>query len=268
MRLLIIDPNGAALDLAYRADCLGHDVKLFIRDTPKTHHIGLDLVDVIRDYSRWLRWADVVFMADNVKYGSDLDVFRSSTGRPIIGPSREMAQWELDRTVGQVVLKKHGIATIPTHEFNNYDKAIAFVKKNPQRYVSKPSGDADKALSYCATTPADMVYMLEKWKKSSRQREFILQEFIPGIEMAVGGWFGPLGWCGGWCENFEFKKLMDGDKGVATGEQGTVLRYVGRSKLGRMMLEPLTDTLEKSNYIGYIDVNTIIDEKGQPWPLE
>jgi hypothetical protein len=29
----------------------------------------------------------------------------------------------------------------PSQEFNDYNKAIAFVKQNMQRYVSKPSGD-------------------------------------------------------------------------------------------------------------------------------
>ena len=40
-----------------------------------------------------------------------------------------------------------------------------------------------------------------------------------GITMlAVGAWLGPEGFTKGWCENFEFKKLMNGDLGVATGE--------------------------------------------------
>jgi phosphoribosylamine--glycine ligase len=268
VKFLVIDPYGLALDIAYRAECAGHEVKMWVRDDPKSHHIGLGLVDVIRDYTPWLRWADLIFMSDNTKHGVQLDSFRTVSTTPIVGPTREMAKWETDRAVGQAVLKKHGIATIPTHEFNNYDKAIAFIKKHPNRYVSKPSNEDDKALSYCAQTPADMVYMLERWKKTGKQLEFILQEFIPGIEMGVGAWFGPRGWVGGWEENFEFKKLMDGDKGVATGEQGTVLRYTVRSKLARMMLEPLTETLEKEGYLGDIDVNCIIDEKGNPWPLE
>ncbi len=186
----------------------------------------------------------------------------------IIGPSSELAAWELERAVGQDIMKKHGIPTIPSVEFSSYDKAIAFIKKNPKRWVSKPNGDADKSLSYCSDSPADMIYMLEKWKRLGKQREFLLQEFIPGIEMGVGGWFGPNGWVGGWEENWEFKKLMDGDKGVATGEQGTVLRYVTRSKLAKKVLLPLTDTLMAKKYLGNIDVNCIIDDVGQVWPLE
>lgn len=270
MRLLIIDPAGAALDLSWRAGKLGHKVKHFIRQTPKTEHIGRGgMVDVVEDFAPWVNWADLIFNADNTRYLRELDVHRALGTVPIVGPSVEHAAWELDRHKGMQVFMTHGIEIPSCEEFNDYDKAIAYVKKENRRFVSKPSGDADKALSYCAKSPADMVYMLERWKKLGKLKApFILQEFIPGIEMAVGAWFGPNGWATPWCENFEFKKLMDGDMGVATGEQGTVLRYVSRSRLARQVLDPLTDTLEKEGYCGYVDVNCIIDEKGNPWPLE
>lgn len=270
MRLLIIDPQGAALDLAIRAQRDGHQVIHFIRQTPKTEHIGRGFVKVVDDYKPHLRWADLIFNADNTHYLRDLDALRRDYPESlVISASQETAEWELDREVGQKVMKAHGIQTIPSKTFSNYDQAIAYVKKQDKRFVSKPSGDADKALSYCAKSPEDMVYMLERWKKLGKLKgDFILQEFIPGTEMAIGGWFGPAGWLPGWCENFEFKKLMNDDMGVATGEQGTVLRYVASSKLARKVLEPLTDELLKLGYVGYIDVNTIIDESGTPWPLE
>jgi phosphoribosylamine--glycine ligase len=169
------------------------------------------------------------------------------------------------------VLRDAGIAVIASKQFYDYDSAIAHVKKTMQRFVSKPCDDAnaDKALSYCSSGPDDMVYMLERWKKSNKLKgSFILQEFIPGIEMGVAGWHGPHGWNDSFEENFEFKKLMNDDIGCATGEQGTVLRYVRRSKLAEKVLLPLSRQLEKMGYIGDIDVNCIIDEQGNPWPLE
>lgn len=268
MKLLIIDPQGAALDIAARAERDGHEVVMVIRDTPKTEHIGRGITKVEREPGPWLNWADLVLLADNTRWLREVDAYRSAGGR-VIGPTAEAAAWELDREVGQQILRKHKIAVPDYRTFNNYDDAIAFVKKQDRRFVSKPSGDADKALSYVAKSPADLVYMLERWKKFSKLKgEFILQDFKAGIEMAVGGWFGPGGFNEGWCENFEFKKLMDGDLGVATGEQGTVLRVVRKSKLARMMLEPLAAELEKIGYTGYIDVNCIIEENGQVWPLE
>jgi phosphoribosylamine--glycine ligase len=114
-----------------------------------------------------------------------------------------------------------------------------------------------------------MVYMLQRWKRLGKHKAaFILQEFIAGTEMAVGGWFGPGGFSKGWCENFEFKKLMVGDMGPATGEQGTVLRYVRSSLLAKRVLAPLAAQLAAARYVGYIDVNCIIDDAGNPWPLE
>ena len=268
MRVLIVDRAGVALDFALRAQCDGHTVKHFIRQDPHTLNIGKGMVDLVPDFKPWLRWADLIFNSDNTIYLRDLDAARKE-GATVIGPSSESAQWELDREEGMKVLRKQGIEVPAYRTFNDYDKAIDYVKKENRRFVSKPCGSDDKSLSYVAKTPADLVYMLERWKKAGKLKgEFILQEFVPGCEMAVGGWFGPHGFNVGWCENFEFKKLMDGDMGVATGEQGTVLRYVRRSKLADKVLRPLENTLEKAGYVGYIDVNCIIDDAGQPWPLE
>lgn len=242
---------------------------MFIRNNPKTEHVGKGLITRVPDWQGWMRWADLVFLSDNVRYLKELESWRKE-GKAIIGPTLETAAWELERSVGMDVFRKHGIKVADYKEFSDYDKAIAYVKKEGRAFVSKPCGDEpDKSLSYVAKTPADLVYMLERWKKSQRHKgNFILQEKLEGIEMAVGGWFGPGGFNEGYCENFEFKKLFPGDLGPATGEQGTVLRMVKKSKLADKVLKPFAPTLEKLGYTGYVDVNCIIDEKGVPWPLE
>jgi phosphoribosylamine--glycine ligase len=270
MKLLISDPAGNGLDFALRAQKAGHDVRLAIRQTEKTRYIGRGLVNVVDAYEPWMRWADLVFMCDNTLYTYHLDKRWRAEGVKIVGASIETAAWEIDRTYGMGIFKKAGIELPPYKEFSDYDKAIAYVKKEDRRYVSKPCGAIeDKALSYCSKSPADMVYMLQRWKQLGKHKQpFILQEFIPGIEMAVGGWFGPHGFNIGYCENFEFKKLMNDDMGVATGEQGTVLRYTRQSKLAKRVLSPLAGLLLQSDYCGYVDVNCIVDEKGNPWPLE
>lgn len=270
MKLLILANDfGEGLDFAMRAQRDGHEVRHFIRQDAHTKNIGRGIVHVVDDYRPWVRWADLVFMCDNTRYLYDFDQRWRKEGVKVIGPTQETAKWEVDRAVGMAVFKKAGVAVPPYKMFTDYDDAIAYVKREDRRFVSKPCGDDDKALSYCAKTPEDLVYMLQRWKKLGKLKSsFILQEFIPGIEMAVGGWFGPGGFNVGWCENFEFKKFMNDDLGCATGEQGTVLRYVRSSKLARKVLVPVTDQLEKTGYVGYVDVNCIIDDKGTPWPLE
>ena len=270
MKVLVIDPYGYALDFSLRAQANDHKIKHFTKKTPKTDHIGKGLVELINEWQPWFRWADLIFCADNTKYFRDLKYAKGTHDVPIIYAGEDGAQWELDRKLGQSIFKKHGIPTIPGREFNDYDQAIQHVKKSDERFVSKPNGDeGDKSLSYVSKSPSDMVYMLERWKRLGKLKSsFILQQFVPGTEMAVGGWFGPGGFNEGWCENFEFKKLMNGDIGPATGEMGTVLRYVKTSKLARKVLAPMERELAKINYVGYVDVNCIIDEKGTPWPLE
>jgi phosphoribosylamine--glycine ligase len=85
--------------------------------------------------------------------------------------------------------------------------------------------------------------------------------------MAVGGWYGPGGWSKWFYENWEYKKLMADDLGVATGEMGTLSRMVKRSKLAEQVLKPIAPVLDKLGYVGYVDNNCIIDADG-PWPME
>ena len=270
MRLLIVDPFGEALDFTMRCQRDGHDVRLAMKIDEKSKNIGKGIVNVVDDYRKWMRWADLVFMADNTLYTHDLDRLRGE-GIKVIGATIEAASWETNRSTGMKVFQKAGIEVASCKEFKDYDSAIAYVKREDRRFVSKvvDGGVADKSLSYCSKSPEDMIYMLQRWKKLGKTiGPFVLQEFIGGVEMAVGAWFGPGGFSSGWCENWEFKKLMNDDMGVATGEQGTILRYVRSSKLGRKVLAPLEEALARVAYVGYVDVNCIIDDAGTPWPLE
>ena len=269
MKLLVIDPFGDGLDVAIRAQKDGHDVRYFVRPTEEAKHVGSGFVTRVDDFRRWIVWADVVFAVDNTLYVRHLQDARERGHRGIICANESTTAWETNRTVGQAVLRRAGIATIPFKEFHDYDAAIAYVKKNDARFVSKPSDEEDKALSYVARTPEDMVYMLERWKRLGKLKApFILQEFKEGTEMAVGAFYCREGGFSDWCENWEFKKLMNDDLGIATGEQGTVLRFVAESRLATRVLQPMEPQLAKEDYIGYIDVNCIIDDKGKAWPLE
>lgn len=272
MKILVIDFQGASLDWTMRCIADGHKVKWYVPSDPKTDRltgdIGKGIVERVNSPHEWYRWADLIFITHNTKLLIAADNWKKQ-GFNIVGPTPESAQWEINRTLGQNLMKKVGIAVPPFKEFTDYDTAIAHVRKTMERYVSKPSGCDDKSLSYCSKSPADMIFMLERWKKLNKiKTPFILQKFIGGTEMAVGGWYGPGGFNRGWCENWEFKKLMNDDMGVATGEQGTVVRYVAKSKLADMVLKPMEEVLEKEGYVGYIDVNCIIDDEGNPWPLE
>ena len=277
-RLLILDTSSNCLDMALRAKMAGWTVKWY--DKPRADGgprlAGTGMIDKITDFAeiqrKWLDWADLIYLPDNTQWIDMLEPYRLK-GYPIIGAGVDACLMETDREIGQQAMKKSGIKIMESKAFHDYDAAIAFVKKNPKYLVSKPSGDANKALSYVASDPADMVYMLTRWKarddlrKAAKKDGFILQERKYGVEMAVGGWYGPGGWSKWFYENWEYKKLMVGDLGVATGEMGTLSRMTQDSRLAREVLLPVGAILEKIGYVGYIDNNCIIDEDG-PWPME
>ena len=270
MKLLLLDVGGNFLDFALRCKAAGHEVKLFIAPDKNGERIpvGDGMVEKINDWTKWMRWANLVVLSDNTRYIAALEPYRKF-GYPIFGSNLAAQAMELDRSVGQRIFKEAGIATLPYKTFTSYNDAEAYVRKTMGRFVSKPSGDADKSLTYCSKSPQDMIYMLQRWKKLGKLKQpFILQEFCPGVEMAIGGWFGKGGWNSALSINYEHKKLMNGDKGVATGEMGTVMKYVTKDKLADKVLFPVSDYLMKIGYTGYIDVAVIIAEDGTPYPME
>lgn len=268
-KILLLDPAGALVDFGVRCLAEGHEVRQWIRPHGQEQSkIGKGLIDRVINWQAYARQADLIVLSDNAYQMRELEKFHEE-GYPIIGTNMLGAKLELDRDYGLDVMKKAGLKMMPSHEFKDYNSAIEFVKANPKRYVSKPSGDADKALSYVSKSPADMVFMLERWKSKGKNKlDFILQEFVGGIEVAVGGWIGPSGFSKNICENFEHKKLMSGNYGCNTGEQGTVLRYLQDSNLFNETLRRFEDYLCYIGHTGYVDLAFIIDDKGEPRPLE
>lgn len=272
MKILLIDQSGSFVDFALRCEAQDHEVRVWM---PKEKDgtrliIGDGLVTKVENWTSWMKWADLILTSDNSKYTDQLESWRNE-GYPIFGANKVCTAWELERGTGQDVLAAAGIELIPSIIFSSYDDAIAHLNLNPIRYVSKPTGDVDKALSYVSKGPADMMFMLEHWKRRQKKKvPFLFQEFVPGIEMAIGGWVGRNGFSKYFLENFEFKKLMPGEIGVNTGEMGTVMKYCKAedSLLARSILLPLEADLIREGYTGYIDVAVIIDKKGRPLPLE
>lgn len=272
MRVLIVDDSGdGLLDLALRGKALGHNVLWFLRSfDPVKRPVGKGLIERVPEWQPHTRWADLIIFAANGRYMQDAERLRQE-GRFVIGGNPQSAAWELDRLAGMAAFKRARIAVPAYQSFNNLDAALAVAARHDDGVALKPSGDiADKSLSFVAKTPAEAVWRLKRWKTQGKRfpHGLILQDRIEGIEFAVGAWFGPGGFVDGWEENHEFKRFFPGDLGPNTGEFGTVMRLVKKSKLADKVLKPLEDQLSRIGYVGNVDVNTIIDSEGNVWPLE
>ena len=156
MKFLVIDTGNGGLDIAYRAKMAGHQVRLFVRNNkdgsrPEVGDGGM--VDRVPHWEPSMGWADLIFCTDNNFYTAMLEHYRDK-GYPIFGPSLSATQWEQKRDLGEEVLKRVGIKTIPSKTFTKYDEAIKYVIETNKPYVCKPIGDGDKALSYVPKSPA------------------------------------------------------------------------------------------------------------------
>ena len=272
MRLLVVEPHSdGLLDLALRAQALGHQVRYFCRDfDPTKNPVGRGLVERVGDFRGSLTWADLVVLGSHYCL-DEFENWHRNRGVPIIGVGKEACQWELDRLAGMAAFKRAGIPVPPFRHVSTYDEAIAYALKRDEGLAIKPSGDVtDKSLSFVAKSAREAVWRLGRWKKEGKRfpHGFILQDRIEGIEFAVGAWVGPGGFAPGWEENFEEKRLFAGGVGPNCGEAGTVMRLVKTSKLANKVLAPLEERLVSLGYVGNVDVNCIVDEEGAPWPLE
>jgi len=266
MKVLIIDADKVGLPISMAAKEAGHQVRLW----QPSGKIGLGLVDRVAAWKPSMSWADLILTTDNSKLINELEPYFKRKF-PIFGCNKEAGTWELDRETGQQVLQECDIETLPYETFTNYDEAIQHVLRTNETYVSKPwGGNPDKSLSYVSRSPADMVFKLQRWKREGKLKgRFMLQKAVEGgVEMAVGGWFGPGGWASAINENWEEKRLMNDGLGPNTGEMGTVMRYVEKSRLFQEVLKPVTKRLEETGYVGYVDMNCIVGKDGTPWPLE
>jgi len=266
MKVLIIDTVGSAgLDLAMRAQDHGHAVRYY--NLPKEWDTGEGLVDRVEEWEPLMDWADLVVPTGNNLYEAALAPYFGK-GYPIFGANAKGAELELDRELGQRVLEEHGVQVVPYHTVKDIDEALGIVCETRKAYAIKPwGGTTDKALTCVARDADEAVFMLKRWQADGLDGQLMLQEKINGVEMGIAGWFGPGGWSAALEESFEHKKFLVGDLGCNTGEMGTVIRHVKRSRLFAEVLEPVTDYLHAINYVGDCSVNCIINDDGA-WPLE
>lgn len=272
MKILIVDKYAMCLDFAWRCKDHGHEVRWYVGKDPKTHkmnHIGDGFgIDRRNEWESSAKWADIIFVPTNAALVDEMDRL-IKRGFPVFGPPKEGVLWETERAIGQKIFEECGIDTMAYTEFKTIKEARAWLKANPGRYVSKGDNYDDKSLSYVSKSAKDLEFMMNKWDAAGKIKgSFILQEFTPGIEVAVGGWFGKHGFSKYFLENFEHKKLMNGDVGVNTGEMGTVMKYTEKSALAEHLLRPLEGHLHRIDYRGFIDVSVIVAKDGTPYPLE
>ncbi len=271
MKFLFVSYDGLIADIAWEVVKEGHPAKFWIKD-PEEKEIADGFVPKAEDWKKEVDWADVVVFDDVLGMGAMAEELRRK-GKLVVGGSIYSDRLEDDRAFGQQELKNAGVAIIPQENFTSFDDAMAYVKANPNRYVIKPSGEAQnyKRLLFVGEEEdgRDVIQVLGDYKRawSKKIKEFQLQRRIMGVEVATGAFFNGKEFVSPICVNFEHKKLFPGDIGPSTGEMGTSMFWSEPNKIFNATLKKMEPRLAEEKYVGHIDINCIVNSNGI-YPLE
>jgi phosphoribosylamine--glycine ligase len=270
-KFLFVSYDGLIGDIAWQVIKEGHEAKYYIEHAEE-REITAGFVPQTADWRAEVDWADVIVFDDVLGHGTLADELRKA-GKKVVGGTPYCDRLEDDRGFGQAELKAAGVNIIPQQDFTSFDDAIAFVRTNPNRYVIKPSGEAQnlKGLLFVGEEEdgRDVVEVLEDYKRAwaNQVQSFQLQRRVLGVEVATGAFFNGREFVYPICVNFEHKKLFPGDIGPSTGEMGTAMFWSEPNKIFNQTLRKMEPALAREGYVGYIDVNCIVNANGV-YPLE
>jgi len=270
-RFLFVSLDALISDIAWQVHREGNEVRYYIGSEAE-REIADGLVPKVDDWESHVDWADVIVFDDVMGQGEKAAALRAA-GKLVVGGTAYTDRLEDDRSFGQQELRSHGVSIIPFHEFTDFDSAIEHVKTHPGPYVIKPSGEAQniKRLLFVGQEDdgLDVVHVLQSYKAvySDTVKVFQLQKRVRGVEVAVGAFFNGKDFMLPINVNFEHKPLFPGNIGPATGEMGTCMYWSEPNKIFRATLAKLRDKLAEEAYVGYMDVNCIVNGQGI-YPLE
>jgi phosphoribosylamine--glycine ligase len=254
----------------------GHEVKVAAAE-PMAAGTLAGIVPRTEDWRGELPWIrsagqDGIVLFESVAEGSGVlqDELRRD-GFQVIGGSAYGDRLENDRAFGQQVLAELGFSIAQVTEFDDLASADAFIVAHPARYVLKFNGqDFYSSDNYVGRLPdgSDVRAVLNaKLRDYTGRPSFVLMEHLDGIEMGVGAYFDGERFLTPACIDWEHKRFFAGDMGELTGEMGTVASYERSERFFRLTLAKLESRLRDGGYVGYINLNTMVNERGI-WPLE
>jgi len=249
----------------------GHDVKVHVAN-PLCHGTLAGLVAHVDDWKTeldWVRAADregmILFESVGGRRGELQDSLRRD-GFNVIGGSAYGDRLENDRGYAQNVLREIGLSICPIQSFTDRGRAIHFLRDRPGRYVLKFNGGYETFVGQLGDG-RDLLAFLAGLPSQGDDESFILMEHVEGVEMGVGAYFDGEKFLKPSCLDWEHKRFFPGDLGELTGEMGTIVTYDRTARFHDLTLGRMERLLREGGYCGYINLNTIVNERGI-WPLE
>jgi len=194
MHILIHTVSCSGLVFVQRLQREGHDVSvlladednMFVANTKDPSYDGM--VHKWPNLKQALESQPDLLVFDMMGEGKDKIIeMCHAYGVPTLGADKYATKVELDRGFADSVMKEAGILRPPTYSFKDFNTAIKFVRKNPDRYVFKPNDNQTNYASYVSKSPDDLVNTMEHYHDEhliDESKGFILQKFIEGFEIS------------------------------------------------------------------------------------
>lgn len=275
MKFLIID-TALTMDLARRLRQDGHEVYYYVnwfRTHPEVFETQYGNgffeewgVKSVKDYLETTKKVDCVVISD-VGMIKDVDMLRKQ-GVKVFGASSRGQRLEFDRGYAKEVFKKNGLLVPKSWSFSTVAEGIKTIEKEKKAFVVKgdESMGMGEAKTYVGRAPEDTIFFLEQWREKVGEKvNYIMEEVIDGVEVAVGGFFNGTEFVNPVNINFEFKRLFPNcPSSVLTGEMGTCVRSVDKTKCRffQHTLGKMEKFLAESYGAGYFDLNCIATKEG------
>ena len=269
MRVLGITETCDLGSLYLRLIGAGHEVRVSISE-PLAQGTMASLVTHVADWRGELEWIreagrDGLILFEAVGFGELQDELRRD-GYNVIGGSAFGDRLENDRSFAFDLLARQDLSIAPVREFASANEAIADLEAHPRRCVFKYCDSAGETFVGSFADGSDIRAWLEMQQVKDGRR-FILMDHVAGVETAVGAYFNGERFLTPACLDWEHKRFFAGNMGELTGEMGTVATFTGAERLFDLALAPLEPLLRDVRHVGWVNLNTIINEDGV-WPLE
>lgn len=185
-----------------------------------------------------------------------IEAYFRDAGIPCFGPSKDAARLEGSKTFSKDFMKKHNIPTAAYENFDDYEKASAYLKTVKHNVVIKATGLAAGKGVIIPETPEEAQQalkdiMLDK-QFGSAGNEVVIEEFLTGDELSI------LSFCDGTTIKSlpaaqDHKRIGEGDTGLNTGGMGcyaptNIATPELIAQIEREILQPTIDGMRKDGF--------------------
>jgi phosphoribosylamine--glycine ligase len=253
--------DGSSFSLALKLHREGHHVTWHVK-AKEGQQIG-------KGYLPWSErpQKNAVVIFDTTQRGVEGERYRQA-GHAVIGGNHFDKPLEIDRAFGAEIMRKSGIKVPETYPFTDIKSAVSFLDTVEGAWFVKVSADVGECDTYDAADPEAMIRYLEWVETVGKVHPFELQRKAAGIEVSCNGWFDGVAFVPPFDITIEEKKLLSGDVGPRTGCESCVVWHASNLALANRTVKKIADTLRKEGYVGPIDLNSLIDNEGEPLGLE